>query len=92
MSGNDDADDAADRFQTRAIHAGQAPDSETGALMTPIFANSTYVQDGPGDHRGYEYSRTATRRARIWKPTSRAWKAASTGARSPPEWPRSTPC
>ncbi|MCF2241493.1 PLP-dependent transferase, partial [Halobacterium salinarum] len=58
MSGNDDADDAADRFQTRAIHAGQAPDSETGALMTPIFANSTYVQDGPGDHRGYEYSRT----------------------------------
>ncbi|WP_232702299.1 cystathionine gamma-synthase [Halobacterium wangiae] len=45
-------------FDTRAIHAGQEPDEETGALMTPIFANSTYVQDGPGDHRGYEYSRT----------------------------------
>jgi len=51
-------DDGDDRFETRAIHAGQAPDEETGALMTPIFANSTYVQDGPGEHRGYEYSRT----------------------------------
>ena len=47
-----------ERFETRAIHAGQEPDEETGALMTPIYANSTYVQDGPGDHRGYEYSRT----------------------------------
>ncbi|WP_232685869.1 cystathionine gamma-synthase [Halobacterium zhouii] len=47
-----------ERFETRAIHAGQEPDEETGALMTPIHANSTYVQDGPGDHRGYEYSRT----------------------------------
>ncbi len=46
------------RFETRAIHAGQEPDSETGALMTPIHANSTYEQDGPGEHRGYEYSRT----------------------------------
>jgi len=47
-----------DRFETRAVHAGQAPDSETGALMTPIYANSTYEQDAPGQHRGYEYSRT----------------------------------
>ncbi|WP_458206307.1 cystathionine gamma-synthase [Haladaptatus sp. NG-SE-30] len=46
------------QFETRSIHAGQEPDEETGALMTPIYANSTYVQDGPGDHRGYEYSRT----------------------------------
>ena len=46
------------RFETRAIHAGQEPDEETGALMTPIYANSTYAQDAPGDHRGYEYSRT----------------------------------
>ncbi|WP_254543571.1 cystathionine gamma-synthase [Halomarina pelagica] len=51
-------DDPAHRIETRAIHAGQDPDPETGALMTPIFANSTYAQDGPGDHRGYEYSRT----------------------------------
>ncbi|QIB74877.1 cystathionine gamma-synthase [Halogeometricum borinquense] len=51
-------DDSTHRIETRAIHAGQDPDEETGALMTPIYANSTYVQDGPGDHRGYEYSRT----------------------------------
>ncbi|SEW30782.1 cystathionine gamma-synthase [Halobacterium jilantaiense] len=51
-------DDSDERFETRAIHAGQEPDEETGALMTPIFANSTYVQDGPGEDRGYEYSRT----------------------------------
>lgn len=51
-----DSDDF--EFETRSIHAGQEPDEETGALMTPIHANSTYVQDGPGDHRGYEYSRT----------------------------------
>lgn len=46
------------RFETRSIHAGQEPDEETGALMTPIHANSTYQQDAPGEHRGYEYSRT----------------------------------
>ncbi|MCD2203488.1 cystathionine gamma-synthase [Halobacterium sp. KA-6] len=47
-----------EHFETRAIHAGQEPDEETGALMTPIYANSTYKQDAPGEHRGYEYSRT----------------------------------
>ncbi|WP_267639526.1 cystathionine gamma-synthase [Haloarchaeobius amylolyticus] len=52
-------DDEDHRIETRSIHAGQEPDEETGALMTPIYANSTYKQDGPGDHRGYEYSRTA---------------------------------
>jgi cystathionine gamma-lyase len=56
---SDDHDDATEeRIETRAIHAGQEPDEETGALMTPIYANSTYEQDAPGDHRGYEYSRT----------------------------------
>jgi cystathionine gamma-lyase len=43
---------------TRAIHAGQAPDPATGAIMTPIYATSTYVQESPGKHKGYEYSRT----------------------------------
>ncbi|WP_135828715.1 cystathionine gamma-synthase [Halorussus halobius] len=52
------SDDERFRFETRSIHAGQDPDAETGALMTPIHANSTYEQDAPGDHRGYEYSRT----------------------------------
>lgn len=43
---------------TRAIHAGQGPDPSTGAIMTPIYATSTYVQQSPGVHKGYEYSRT----------------------------------
>ncbi|GAA0655226.1 cystathionine gamma-synthase [Salarchaeum japonicum] len=47
-----------EHFETRAIHAGQEPDEETGALMTPIYANSTYEQSAPGEHTGYEYSRT----------------------------------
>ncbi|MEM7222439.1 MAG: PLP-dependent aspartate aminotransferase family protein [Pseudomonadota bacterium] len=45
-------------FSTRAIHAGQAPDPTTGAIMPPIYATSTYVQDSPGVHKGYEYSRS----------------------------------
>lgn len=43
---------------TRVIHAGQEPDPTTGAVMTPIYATSTYVQESPGKHKGYEYSRT----------------------------------
>lgn len=45
-------------FATKAIHAGQHPDPVTGAVMTPIYQTSTYVQDGVGRHRGYEYART----------------------------------
>ncbi len=45
-------------FETLAIHAGQKPDPTTGAIMTPIYQTSTYVQAGPGVHKGYEYSRT----------------------------------
>ena len=45
-------------FATRAIHAGQHPDPTTGAIMTPIYATSTYVQESPGVHKGWEYSRT----------------------------------
>jgi cystathionine gamma-lyase len=46
------------RFATRTIHGGQAPDPGTGAIMPPIYATSTYVQESPGRHKGYEYSRT----------------------------------
>ena len=46
------------QFATRAIHAGQSPDPTTGAIMPPIYATSTYVQESPGVHKGYEYSRT----------------------------------
>jgi cystathionine gamma-lyase len=45
-------------FATRAIHAGQSPDPVTGAVMTPIYLTSTYAQEGPGEHKGFEYSRT----------------------------------
>ncbi len=45
-------------FATRAIHAGQPPDPTTGAVMTPIYATSTYVQSSPGVHKGYDYART----------------------------------
>jgi len=51
-------DDRKHDFATRAIHAGQAPDPTTGAIMPPIYATSTYVQESPGVHKGYEYSRT----------------------------------
>jgi cystathionine beta-lyase/cystathionine gamma-synthase len=45
-------------FATRAIHAGQEPDPTTGAVMTPIYATSTYVQESPGKHKGFDYARS----------------------------------
>ena len=54
---NDDSREQ--RFATRVIHGGQRPDPLTGAVMTPIYATSTYVQSSPGVHQGYEYSRTS---------------------------------
>jgi cystathionine gamma-synthase len=48
-----------DGFETRAIHAGQAPDESTGAVVTPIYQTSTYAQEAVGVHRGFEYSRTS---------------------------------
>ncbi|HMV30884.1 MAG: cystathionine gamma-synthase [Gemmatimonadales bacterium] len=51
-------DDARHGFATRAVHAGQAPDPLSGAVMTPIYQTSTYVQEGLGRHKGYEYART----------------------------------
>ena len=53
---------------TRVIHAGQSPDPSNGAIMTPIYTTSTYVQKSPGDHQGFEYSRTHN-------PTRKAWEA-----------------
>lgn len=46
------------KFDTKVIHAGIEPDPSTGAIMTPIFQTSTYVQASPGEHKGYEYART----------------------------------
>ena len=56
------------RFGTRCVHAGQSPDPATGAITTPVFQTSTYVQDGIGRHRGYEY-------ARLQNPTREAAEA-----------------
>lgn len=55
-------------FETRAIHAGQEPDPTTGAIMTPVYLSSTYVQASPGIHKGFEYSRTHN-------PTRKAYEA-----------------
>jgi len=49
---------AGPRFATQAVHAGQHPEPATGAVMTPVFLTSTYAQKGPGEHSGFEYSRT----------------------------------
>ncbi len=46
------------KIETKVIHAGQAPDPQTGAVMTPIYATSTYAQSSPGEHKGYDYART----------------------------------
>lgn len=46
------------KFATKTIHAGQQADQTTGAIMTPIYQTSTYIQESPGKHKGYEYSRT----------------------------------
>ena len=46
------------KLNTKLIHAGVHPDPTTGAIMTPIYQTTTYVQAGPGDHKGYEYART----------------------------------
>ncbi|HEU4761881.1 MAG TPA: aminotransferase class I/II-fold pyridoxal phosphate-dependent enzyme, partial [Gemmatimonadales bacterium] len=54
-------------FATRAVHAGQSPDPSTGAVMTPIYQTSTYVQAGLGKNKGYEYARTQN-------PTREAWE------------------
>ncbi len=47
------------KFSTKAIHAGQEPDPSSGAIMTPIYQTSTYAQTGIGEHKGFEYARTA---------------------------------
>ncbi|HKH26586.1 MAG TPA: PLP-dependent transferase, partial [Acidimicrobiia bacterium] len=48
-----------DEFETRTVHAGQEPDRATGAVVPPISLASTFEQDAVGEHRGYEYARTA---------------------------------
>ena len=58
MTAHDEHDPRRPALGTLAIHAGQSPDPSTGAVMTPIYATSTYVQSSPGQHQGFEYSRS----------------------------------
>src|SRR6218665_3564994 len=46
------------KFATKSVHAGVQPDPSTGAIMTPIYQTSTFVQESPGKHKGYEYARS----------------------------------
>src|SRR5213595_4308059 len=55
---NDILTDDEQRFATRVIHAGQSPDPSTGAIMPPIYATSTFVQQSPGVHKGLDYGRS----------------------------------
>ena len=80
-------------FATRTIHAGQTPDPTTGAVMTPIYATSTYAQQSPGVHKGFDYGRTpkshAIRlRALRGRPGGRARRVSP----SPRDWRPSPPC
>ena len=79
-------------FETRAIHAGYEPDPTTGAVIPPIYATSTYKQDGVGGLRGgYEYSRSANPTRTALEGASRRWRRGSAASRSPPGWPPRTP-
>ncbi len=55
----DSHDDPDWGFATRAVHAGQTPDPTTGAIMTPVYLTSTFVQAAPGEHKGHEYARVS---------------------------------
>jgi hypothetical protein len=77
---------------TRAIHAGQHPDPSTGAIMTPIYATSTYVQESPGKHKGYEYSRTQNPTRMAYERCVADLEGGSRALRLPRAWPRQRRC
>ena len=88
MKLNDDA-----RFSTICIHAGQEPDPATGAIITPIYQTSTYVQDGLGQHKGFEYGRTQNPTRMALERNVAAIEARhGRRSRSPRAWRRSTRC
>jgi hypothetical protein len=71
------------KFATRAIHVGQDPDPATGATIVPIYQTSTYTQEAPGQHKGYEYSRTGNPTRAPSKSASPPSKARNTASPSP---------
>ena len=87
------SDHQPDAFGTRVIHAGQEPDPTTGAVITPIYATSTYVQQSPGVHKGYDYARIAQPHAFCVRALRRGSRGrASRVLRLPRAWPRQRPC
>ena len=79
-------------FATDCIHAGQQPDPTTGAVSVPIYQTSTYVQEGIGQHKGYEYARTHNLTRRSLEKNLAALEGGRTRTASPPGWPRPRRC
>src|SRR2546429_2118237 len=75
-------------FATRAIHAGQQPDPTTGAVMTPIYATSTYVQESPGKHKGYDYARSINPTRLAYEKCIADLESGSEGSHLHPAWLR----
>ena len=67
------------KFNTKVIHAGIEPDASTGAVMTPIYQTSTYVQTAPGQHKGYEYARTQNPTRNVYQNQMAALESAKYG-------------
>ena len=80
------------KFETKVIHAGQEPDPRTGAVMTPIYATSTYAQSSPGEHKGYDYARTRNPTRDALEACLAELEGGKPASPSPPAWRRSAPC
>ncbi len=83
--------DPSARFATLCIHAGQEPDPSTGAIITPIYQTSTYVQDALGEHKGYEYARTQNPTRAALEANVAALEAGAPASRLPRAWRPSAP-
>src|SRR5881409_3083841 len=78
-------------FSTRCIHAGQEPDPTTGAVMMPIYTTSTYLQQSPGVHKGYDYARTKNPTRMAFERCIADLEGGSAAFASPRDWPQSRP-
>ena len=76
------------RFETRAIHVGQSPDTATGATIVPVYQTVTFTQDAVGEHRGYEYSRSGNPTRDALEAADRGGYPICAGVRAPERAPR----
>ena len=79
-------------FETAAVHAGQAPDPVTGAVVTPISLSTTFQQEQVGQHRGYEYSRSGNPTRTAYETQVAALEGATHGLAFASGWPPATEC